>query len=462
MNNANRRKVIQKFRNRPPFDRKQKETTGNHLRKSFHHVEQSFRTIMSHLDAIKSDYDINNSIIPEKDEGGPEVKGGREERRGKIPLKPKPNIAPKIIETFRNATPKRIINYSKRFEGKKLGSTKNLPKATEDIPIQTLYRNKNLEFGKVIPNHKIMKDLLQNFENTEYFYVSNRVDKCTSTTGITWPIVEEKMCGSKEKVYKKRNLSKKPSRIPTRRCLHQVNRSFAQASHVSTETKLKRTMKAQTFVKSKPILCEKSDGGTFVIEETKIKNDRNVVRNQTDKFNKMGNRKGHRHSIHRQSEPKTRNISKRYIAMMNSVKNSYPKIEAKTDVTNSDHFDWSRTETGWSISDVPVNRPEDIKFPKETKEAVEIMIQNSRKFIRTPLAKYLKNEDQLTIQPAISIKREGKKIGPFTVSTPLERVASSKENYVMGDHYANRVSSTKGNSRVHCKRGSAQKGRVLK
>ncbi|XP_072396083.1 uncharacterized protein [Diabrotica undecimpunctata] len=451
MNNVNRRMVVQKFSNRPPFDRKKKETNGNQLRKSFHHVEQSFRTIMSHLDAIKSDYDINNSIIPEN------------EKEIKISLKPKTNIAPKIIQTFQNATPKRMVNYSKRPEGKKSGSTKNVSKinSTVDMPVQTLYRNKNLAFGKVIPNHKIMKDLLQNFEKSESFYVSTRVDKSTSTTGIIWPIVEAKICGTKEKVYKKRNVSKRPSKIPTRRCLHQGNRSFVHTSHVSTEKQLKRTTKTQSFVKSKPILCEKSDG-TFVIEQSKIKNNRNVVRNQTEKLNKIGNRKINRHSIHRQLEPKTRNLSKNYIAMMNSVKNSCPKIETKTDVTNTDHFEWSRTETGWSISDVPVNRPEDIKFPKETKEAVEIMIQNSRKFLRTPLAKYLKNDDQLTIQPAISIKRAEKKIGPFTVSTPMERVSSSKENCAIGDHYANRVPSSKGNSRVHCKRGSTQKQKVLK
>lgn len=59
MNNARRRMVVQRYSNRPPFDMKGKEmsTVGKNYKKSYEHIEKSFRTIMNHLDAIQADED---------------------------------------------------------------------------------------------------------------------------------------------------------------------------------------------------------------------------------------------------------------------------------------------------------------------------------------------------------------------------------------------------------------------
>ncbi|XP_056643199.1 uncharacterized protein LOC130449417 isoform X2 [Diorhabda sublineata] len=369
MNNTRRRMLVQKYRNRPPFDLKKKEAMNRHFRKSFQHVEESFKTIMNHLDAMQSecaiDIFINNENKP----------GTNLEQQ----LKPK-NIAPKIIESFRKATPKRIPLYrnSKRVLGnlKKHQMKLNLK---DDVPVETLYKNDNLTLGKNIPDHKIMKNLLEDFKESN---ISTRIDKSTSTTGIIWPIPQcnrnKVRCNQKVKSNiqrkLKRNMNSK-ERLPDMRKLKSNSRYV------------------KSFVGSKSSVCQ-----NFIAEGKMRKSkEKSFVKTQVENFNKMSKK----NDVSNQGNFEMKNGCKNYLEMMNSVKNKLPKIQPKTEISISDNCDWSST------TEKPPDRPRDIKFPRETKDAIQLMIQDSRRFLKTPLAKYLKHQDSLAIQPAISLNYMG-------------------------------------------------------
>lgn len=105
--------------------------------------------------------------------------------------------------------------------------------------LKTLFRNSNLSFGKHIPGHALMKNLLQNFDvdkkrnrvayhvvdviptkdpNSRYRVVSKKssekkMDKTTSTTGLAWSSVSQnssKHCSNDFGVPAK-NMSRKKS-----------------------------------------------------------------------------------------------------------------------------------------------------------------------------------------------------------------------------------------------------------
>lgn len=161
--------VVNKFSNIPPFYLKEEKSVVSAARHKRIHAKSN-----NEVTKIKSDH------------SGSHTASSNSRKLN--------SIIPKVIESFQKVTPKIDSNYME----------------SSRASLKTLFRNSNISFGKHIPDHAVMKNLLQNFDvdtkkekvtyrvvdiiptkdpNSKYRVVSKKstdkkVDKSTSTTGL--------------------------------------------------------------------------------------------------------------------------------------------------------------------------------------------------------------------------------------------------------------------------------------
>ncbi|KAG5894114.1 hypothetical protein JTB14_004052 [Gonioctena quinquepunctata] len=403
---SRRRMVINKFSNRPPFDLKNKEisvTRSTEIRKaSLESVNKSYKGIIKHLDATQ----------PRESQSENNTK----------------NIIPKIIESFQKVTPTRQVVFLKN---------KKNHLSSKDSSLQTIYRN-HFNFGKHIPKHQIMKNLLQDFESetnmknknsyhgvdtiptretcprTHVKSLRKKVDKTTSTSGLAWPVVlksgeripiritQSTPVKSRSRIPKRKDVNKKTAQMEASEVESKpTSRYSSDAEYIPIKEKLPfsgiekgaigdQTPNHHSYIRENTyILQENTDE-----EKSGRKKEKSFVQNQVDKFNKISSMYAPRRkqaARNREWENMNRNMNKNYLSMMTSVKKHYPRMqEIRTEPTTTDNYDWSDT----------ADNTTDVKFPKETRDAMESLILSTRKFTRTPLSKYLKHSD-MELQPAI-------------------------------------------------------------
>lgn len=381
MSHYNRRSSIDKFNNRPPFDiKKMDDATStenkeqgvplcNNCEKAhMNTAAKSYISVARYLEQFGDKYQIYKCNKNKK-------------------------IIPKIIESFQKVTPKKNTKKAK------------LKKKSESL--ETLFRNNKQISGKILPNHKIMKDLLKNFDgenamekavsyeqidmipskDTSTYPSDNhrtlRVDKGTSTTGLQWPIIRSDTEGSRimsdrSKCNEVNNNSdrKLNSKSPQKKELRVYN-SCKFVNHVQLKNNIHRKKssdssdleyfpsKENPLKKSDPVSkiplqmfkmtnnlkmamqkefpnykCNSNPGNikkenTYVLytdksEETR-KKQKSFVQLQVEKFNKRNNCRNVQYrgkSLKMtDAQSKRKNTSKRYMALMNSVRDTLPKMD---------------------------------------------------------------------------------------------------------------------------------------
>nr|XP_023015629.1 uncharacterized protein LOC111505106 [Leptinotarsa decemlineata] len=405
---SRRRMVVNKFSNRPPFDLKNREIpiTKNveTRKKSFENVNKSYKSIIQQLDGELQE----TRTCPDNNKTN--------------------NIIPRIIESFKRVTPTRQVVFLKN---------RNNNLSSKDSSLQTLYRN-NQNFGKHIPRHKIMKNLLQDFETgtvienknsscdtiptkdtscdylskSEGYSFNTKVDKTTSTSGLPWPVVLQNGDRIPIRINKShKSIVKSRSRIPQRKdARKKIELSKGDIGNEGSKPSVSSSGVEYAPIKDIPeCLHEKQTDSkqmnrhlcvrenTYVLNEIRdeqktVRNkERSFVQDQVEMFNNLTSTPGPRRkklTRDRESEIMNSNMNKNYLGMMTSVKKHFPKL--KPEPTSTDNCDWSNPEEDTT----------EVKFPKETRNAMEILIQNSRKHMRAPLTKYLKYQDG-GLQPAI-------------------------------------------------------------
>ncbi|VEN41228.1 unnamed protein product [Callosobruchus maculatus] len=303
-----------------------------------------------------------------------------------------------------------------------------------------IFRNKNMPLGKHIPDHQIMKHLLQNLAEdsaeAKYFdefadtvpikeintdinvTVKNngiRVDKSTSTTGLIWPIPEEPALGPK-------------TRIPRRQRSNQVITECQRTNH-SISNKLRPNQSVAETRQTHAAYNQNENGGSRYDCETvptkerpsnnapksqhqnanecspasrpksNLQREKSFVKAQVEKYNRINGRSTPLRKLPSQrcsAPPKqTQSCACPYVGLMNSAKNSFPKYDSYENSTDNNQE--------WSDNNVPdmMKTPGKITFPKETRIAVESMLEKAKPS-RIPLAKFVQNSN-FQLRPAIEL-----------------------------------------------------------
>lgn len=125
-----RRMVANKFSNRPPFYLKDEQTVNKQSPSLYSKNIRGEKT-------MKSICEIRES---KRNSAGNQTMSSNSRKLN--------SIIPKVIESFQKVTPKVDSNYMD---------------SSQDS-LKTLFRNSNLSFGKHIPDHAAMKNLLHNFD----------------------------------------------------------------------------------------------------------------------------------------------------------------------------------------------------------------------------------------------------------------------------------------------------------
>ncbi|CAG9863554.1 unnamed protein product, partial [Phyllotreta striolata] len=442
-NNARRRMVVQKFNNRPPFQAKLKENAtaaGKNYKKTFENIEESYRTIMSHLNSI----DDEEETMEEPEPHYP-----------KNPARPKvivnSSAIPKVLDRFQRAAPKRqpTVLRSNNPTRKIVKNDEKITKETalssseenDKFGLQTLYRNKNMDFGKNVSNHRTMKNLLQTYDEPlkEYSSVQkashHRFDKATSTSDIPFDTRYHKTY-RKPRGSKPRTVAKQHSHGSISKTSNPTPKPFLNSAIISSPSYV------GSLSESAYAMDEEGDSsGNFAADQVKkmASKPNKIVARKTD--NKMSTKLNARAlKLKTNSKSKLRNNAgaKNYMEMMNAVKKKLPKLESNKELLSNDNkFEWSdEVEESKSAHQV--------KFPKETRCAVERMMENAKlagsDSTRTPLTKYMKPKE-MSIKPAISFNQKeltaskmafAKNNSPYTVK--MEASPMSRESGAVGDH----------------------------
>lgn len=365
--------VITKFRNRPPFNLKSKEDQAVIDRKSF--IQNSRKT----LENLEKSYIENFEILTDNKTR---------------------NIIPKVIDSFQKITP------SKEVE--------KVSSLTESV--HTLFRNKKSQFGRQIPNHQIMNSLLKHSHGNSMKRSYNHgidtiptkeiqkfkievkkradkvcVDKKTSTTGLSSYNFNNNLPS---------NVKCVKSKIPQRKRFsneHIRNNNTTLSSQPSSEVDIIPTKDKNSGCKI-PTLVAKGKQKTFVLEARKsghkcnTKPPRGFVGKQVEKYNKFGFGNASRTKSTVKNIPK--DVDSGYIDIMSSIRENYPKLSSNNVDISSDHREWS-DNTLSTLKDK-------VTFPRETRDAMEKLMGETRSTTRKPLAKFVKTKDML-LRPAISL-----------------------------------------------------------
>uniref|UniRef100_A0AAR5QAU3 Uncharacterized protein n=2 Tax=Dendroctonus ponderosae TaxID=77166 RepID=A0AAR5QAU3_DENPD len=443
--NFERRLMVNKFSNRPPFDLKKPKELYGIEEKIKAYPEEACKSCCRNRTETCLELKANKSM-PSKNTG---------KQLGSTPGK-------RIIETFRKITPANQLETP----------------MSQNSSIQTIYRNsKTCQLGKNIPRHKLMKSLLQNLDSDEMhesktfpnkgrrkyknskkqlfekdevvrtdFSVSfnlkqqnrnatvkhsehvgapQKMDKKTSTTGLPWP--------AKSTVQMKKKSSQScrcPKIDSTNFRLIKEERNADVWSQFSTDSFLEEVptkdvlnCKKKQFEANIPnkVLetrsCEKREPRRQKSSKTstqmnnsalKLKsNEKTFVQTQVEKLNKVlktpklpdsrYSRKASecfepRHPQYMPHIQHKKEINSKYIGMMNTIRTNCPRFESSTNARpNESDYEWSEaTETSLIA--------ERIKFPRETRIAVDQHLREGR--AKIPLSRFTKIDEKIC-RPAI-------------------------------------------------------------
>ncbi|CAH1972696.1 unnamed protein product [Acanthoscelides obtectus] len=413
-NHTHRRKVVDKYYNRPPFTLKMKEpsvarskfsemTPIKKMRNKYHRLETSYRDIINHLE---------NGIKPQEKDTTKE-------------------IIPKVIQSFQRVTPSKENNFH---------CTKK-PVTSNNTSLHTFFRNKIMPLGKHIPDHKIMRHLLHNLaeDSAEAKYFDEfadtipikevdinaktkdtRIDKSTSTSGLLWPISEEPM------LDRMRPKTKVPGRQSSSQVMaeqHRLNRVISnrlKSNQSTCETRPRHLQTSENYSGDTHYDCEaiptKERGSCYDISKNQYQDSKEIavnrnsrskstfqreksfVKTQVEKYNRINGKSAllRKLSIHKGgiSSKEIQNCTCPYTGLMNRAKKSFPKFDTYENSTDNNQ-EWSDNYVAdtW--------KKEKITFPKETRLAVEGMMDRA-KHPRIPLAKFVQN-NSLQLRPAIEL-----------------------------------------------------------
>nr|CAH7766786.1 unnamed protein product [Callosobruchus chinensis] len=429
-NYTHRKKVLSKFHNRPPFTLKMKEPSvaksksvepvpRKKIRNKYLSLETSYQEVISQL-----------------------------ESRGKqLEKDATREIIPRVIQSFQRVTPSKETYL--RCRKKSL--------ASNNTSLHTLFRSNNMPLGKHIPDHKIMKHLLQNLAEdsveAKYFdefadtvpikemntdinvIVKNngiRIDKSTSTTGLIWLIPEDPVLGPKTRIPRRQrsnqvmpnchrtnqNVSDKlrpnQSLIETRQTGVKERSRYAYETVPTKEPPPNCVSKSQ-HQNCKEIIANESNQNNR--PRSNLQREKSFVKAQVEKFNRINDRSTPNRKLPSQrcSAPprKIQSCACPYMGLMNRAKKSFPKYDSYESSTDNNQE--------WSDNNVTLmNSPTKITFPKETRMAVESMLDKTKPS-RIPLAKFVQ-PDNSQLRPAIELgDGEGFKTPYHNIAIPCTR-----------------------------------------
>lgn len=378
--NYHRRTSIDKFNNRPPFDiKKMDDSTSTENKEQSVSICNNCEKIYMNA-AAKSYINVARYL-------------GQFGDKCQVSNKTK-TIIPKIMESFQKAAPNKTV---KRVQVKEQSES-----------LETLFRNNKQFFGKIIPDHKLMKDLLKNFDdesstgkpvsyqqidmipskdtstNLSEIDPKIRIDKATSTTGIQWPIIrndadsgillDDPKCDAVKnhsgrrlqvKIPQKKDPCKFVNHVPVKSKIDRKKSSGSSDLEYfpSKENSLKnpdplskiplQSLKMANHLNKAAMNKEfpnykynaSPEGfkkeNTYVLYTDKSKNndgkidmrkkEKSFVQLQVEKLNKRNSCKNTRYKGKNSRLTdvlnKKKNMSKRYLALMNSVRDSLPKMD---------------------------------------------------------------------------------------------------------------------------------------
>nr|CAI5870252.1 unnamed protein product [Callosobruchus analis] len=267
------------------------------------------------------------------------------------------------------------------------------------------------EFADTVPIKEINTDINVTVKNNGL-----RIDKSTSTTGLVWPIPEEPVLGPK-------------TRIPRRQRSNQVMTDCQRASQNTSITNKLKTNQSVIETRQTHVAYNQSEIGRtkydyetvptrdrppnclsksqnrhrkdIVANETDPKNlqrEKSFVKAQVEKYNRINGRSTSNRKLPPQRcntpSKQTQSCACPYVGLINRAKNNFPKLESHDNSTDNNQ-EWSDN----NVTDTKT--PEKITFPKETRIAVESMLDKAKPS-RIPLAKFVQHNN-LQLRPAIEL-----------------------------------------------------------
>ncbi|XP_030758756.1 uncharacterized protein LOC115884341 [Sitophilus oryzae] len=418
-----RRMVVNKFSNRPPFDLKKPQESLNITENIKEYPEENCINCCKNRCTKQKPPVIPKSKKLSKTAPDKELADNTDNRL----------IISKIIENFQKATPSRELHRNSDIINK--GS------------VETLYRKSTIsKLGKNIPEHKLMKNLLKNFEADSErclaqkkrnfgnrkgskckkiavkkngpFNSCSKINKKTSTTGLVWPprsvemmhFYDNKMSSNHNTIYEdmeeisSNNESSRPISEVGDIVLKRRKLTKQFKNNISDETVPKMSYKPgriETLPKTnsknnndKKLKQNLSDRPEKNIRKTIPMKEKSFVQNQVEKLNKASIRKNKEKTTETE-RPKYCSQSaqkSQYLEVMNKVKNTIPQIK---NVFQSD------SEQVWSDPSFDEIAPQYITFPKETRMAIDQRLSEKRCPI--PLSKFTKIDN---VKPAVVLNAE--------------------------------------------------------
>ncbi|XP_066252704.1 uncharacterized protein [Euwallacea similis] len=364
-----RRMTISKFSNRPPFDRKKPRDRENIAEKiRCYPVENCRNCCKKRAESAVKERNFMSKSLP----FDAPILGSADK------LCPGGALAiPKVLEQFRK------IHISD-------------PTMNKYVSIQTLYRNtKAHKLGKNIPKHKLMASLFANWdsdapkEGSSYLekpkdkkskrvfdggeVISSDVwqagtyhtsDKKTSTTGLLWPlrIREVLHYPSKDWADEKSTLSGrcKAGLNITKELLK--NAKFVSEGFLET-----------VLTKDAPPKRRTSPGKSAAHTRTRRSRQKTFVQAQVEKLNKT--RKGPVVAQSAKTQEPKHEANNCYIGMMNKIRHNCLQFQSST-INLQPGFE---SANSWSDPSETVLIPREMKFPKETKTAVNQRLSEQNK-----------------------------------------------------------------------------------